>query len=260
MYRAQAISVEQMRLAPAAGGCVDVEDNSDIFFQAMQMRSPGTPFKVSLGNPNIDIVNSDIAPTGSGIFGVVANAGALEIGQGVGTGVLIRGLGGGSTGVQVTTTVGATLVSAIFDAQVSGFTNGIQVTNSVSLSGSISITRIDCADSTGVGVILGGPNTGIVGFNGTTTIATTNITTCGTGVQLIGAATTDITSLSGSVATTGFAVSLGAMVNFTKAGTTITAGTNEINLDSGLLTAAFADVNAGACVNTLEQSSRVCGR
>ena len=84
--------------------------------------------------------------------------------------------------------------------------------------------------------------------------------TCGTAVRAIGPVVVDVTFAGGSVGTTGFDVRLGGTVTYSKASVPVTAGTNEINLDNGAVTAAFADVTAGACLEALGSTSRVCGR
>jgi hypothetical protein len=122
---------------------------------------------------------------------------------------------------------------------------------------------ITCLNSSGVGVQVGTIGTITNATNGMAAvggISNTNITTCGTGLQVVGSSSADVQSMTGAAGTTGFSVLLGGLVSFAKAGVTMTAGTNEINEDSGSLTGNFSDVTAGSCLGTTAQSSRVCGR
>jgi len=262
LYRASSIVVQQMRLAPAAGGGVDIADNSSIQFQQMQIRTSNVPLRVSLGNANVDIINSDLDST-AGAAGIFCGAGAIQVGQGTGTGVLVRsGANGGLPGIQIQPQVAEPMLSGITQVQITGFTHGIQLTNSATLS-TVNVLQVQiiCFDSTGVGVQVGNTVTNNLGSNsGGLMMSTVNVATCGTGVQIVGPASADIVALTGAAATTGIAAILGGVAVFTKASTTITAGTNEINLDLGAVTASFADVTASHCISTIDQASRVCGR
>lgn len=262
LYRASSMVVQQMRLAPPAGGGIDINDNSSIQFQLLQVRTAGIPIRTGLGQPNVDVINSDVFASG-GTTGVSHGAGAMQLGQGAGAGVLIRGIAAGTPGVQIAPIVGPPpLLSGFFQAEVDGFTDGAWITSTTNIPGSFAQSRINCADSTGIGVRIGSTTSNIMGWSSTTQFITTNIATCGTGIQVVGPATADITSLTGSVATTGIAGYLGASVSYAKAGVSLTAGTNEINLDTADATGTFAGTAAGHCVvsSTSGNYSRVCAR
>lgn len=122
--------------------------------------------------------------------------------------------------------------------------------------------RVSCGSSSAAGFAirpLASVTTALATYASINSIASTDVSGCGVGLSVVGPGVADVTSMSGSATTTGFDVSLGGTVVYTKSGVTLTAGT-EVNLDSGGATAAFIDIAAGACLATAPQSSRVCGR
>lgn len=267
-YRNSAIVLRNIKVANAVGNGVLVQDTSSVLLTQMQI----VP---SASNPTALFVNTNTPNGGAG--GPLVTATKVYIAKSNDNSAISFTTGALSVSNSlVFNTNSAGDVPAIFGrggrlsffsaSEVNGWTIGIGIENgnagapstSPFMAGSRLICRVH-AGSVGLWLGYSTSTSALAGF-ATIGISTTDISSCEVGVQTVGTASIDVTSLSGSVSVTGFAGYLGSTFVYTKAGITLTAGTNEINLDSGGLTANFADVTAGSCVASAPQSSRVCGR
>lgn len=159
-----------------------------------------------------------------------------------------------------TTTVGLDLgtitVSAMTNVWLSGVSVGFDAYQYAMIdAANINIT---CTNASGIaagfGAVFQTTSPPLLGYNyGATTAVVTAlaVTTCGTGIWAYGAGVgIDIGTLSGAAGTTGIAINNGARVNYSRASMSLTAGTNEINLESGATTAAFTDLSTGTCLGS----------
>lgn len=259
-YREDVVVLSNMRFAnPTASFGVAVEDGSSVNFVNVQARpTSATAIGISLNaiakgvGGRAQLRRCDVSLTSSQ-FGVTMALGAFSS-----SGTLYRNATAAS-GSAVRFNAGGSVNSVMATSEVQGFLNGFSFVQGQGTT--FSGMRIACSGATGVAISMGSATTNISGFAASeASINTTNVTTCGTGLQVVGPANADVIAMTGAAATTGFSVFGGGLITFAKAGMTMTAGTNEINEDSGGLTALFADVTAGSCLATAPQSSRVCGR
>ena len=124
-------------------------------------------------------------------------------------------------------------------------------------------TQITCVDGTGVGFGLGAVfSTAFLVYGPSHSVVTAmKFTTCGTGFQVEGPGVgLDVTSVTGTVGTTGLDVRNGAFATVAGTGYALTAGTNDVNLDNGGLTTTMVGINTGECASTLGFGSAVCKR
>lgn len=266
-YRRDAIVLRNFRLTNASGFGVEVSDNSGIFMTAMQVRNTtGSVLMGSLSQGTaqgrLDIFHSDLLVSSTSQSAIAASGGSVGV-----TNSLLRGPGSGSgIAISLQAVVGVrTVLTGITSGDIRGFANGIIMAGAGSnFGGSITSSSIACNSSSGYALKIGDDTAGAIATAGATAsmggVQTTALSTCGNGIYVYGPRAIDIISLSGSVATNGFFVNNGGRVTFTKAGVTLTSGTNEINFDNGAVLATFADVAAGSCIGTEPHVSRVCGR
>lgn len=264
------IGVRYMRFSSTnASSGLEVMDNGSYRFTGLQIRPSGAAADgVRVGGssdgvwPFVYVLGCDISLGTSG-SGVNGGHGQIRVGSN-----LIRNSSAGSGAIHFAGGAGERVESFFVSSNdLSNFTDGVQlysgfISTSPGLSAGFTGNRITCNSGSGVGINIGSATTTINYVPASiSAINNTNIATCGTGVQVIGSnASADIVSLTGAAATTGISAYLGGMAVFTKATTTITAGTNEVNIEGGGATAAFADITAGNCLSVNPQGSRVCGR
>lgn len=257
--RSQSIVIRGVRTSNASGGGVLFSDSSGGFLTLSQIRSVGTATEsIQVGGPA-----ATSAVSGVGRFDVTdvevdapSSAAGLRVLAGLSTvsrllvhdgqfGIVATNLGRASVATLDTQTVSNPVI-----AQLGGTIS--------SLSGA----HIDCSNGGDIGLTVGqtaanntyGPATSLTG----TTIL---VSTCGTGLSVGGVGSSgDVTTLIGAAGTTAIIAVNGGSVFFTAGVTTITGGTNAIDIDNGGVTAALADVTTGSCIGTGPQNSRVCSR
>lgn len=269
-YRANAIVIRNLRTSNAAGSGIEISDTSAYRLTNVQLRPSGAAVSGLLIDTLVStamdgalsIANSDVSTSSSGAV-VIAAGGTFTS-----AGTLFRNAGSASLGLNlgntgaVAITIGTSEMLTL--GQSAGAAVALQSGSIGDFSSAFTDNRISCAAASASGIFIGPTSitSTITGAGGSlSTITNTNIITCNIGLSVVGPrSNADVTSMTGAAAVTGFSVTLGGLVTFAKAGTTITAGTNEVNLDSGGATAAFADIVAGTCLATAPQSSRVCGR
>lgn len=257
--RSQSIVVRGVRTSNASGGGVLFSDASGAFLTLSQIRSVGTATEsIQVGGPA-----ATSAVSGVGRFDVTdvevdapASAAGMRILAGLSTvtrmlvhdgqfGVVATNLGRASIATLDTQTVSNPII-----AQLGGTVT--------SLSGA----HIDCSNGADIGLTVGTTAaSGTYGPATSLTATTVVVSTCGVGLSVGGVGSSgDVTTLTGAAGTTGIVAVNGGSALFTAATTTITGGTNAINIDSGGVTAALADVTVGSCIATGPQNSRVCAR
>jgi hypothetical protein len=265
-YQTRALVLRSLRLTNTTGDGVRVEDISAILFNQMQVIPTGTsklPLFIATatgggGGPIITIERSLLQGNNDNA-GLQQSGGSLSISN---TLVYNSADVGDLPAVQLI----SCKLGFFSGNELRGWAVGLGITNGptgTTATSNILNSRVVCrshAGSAGIwfGVtpalstsILGGFTTGIV--------SAVDIATCEIGLQTVGTSTIDVVSLSGSVSVTGFAGFLGGMFNYTKAGVTLTATTNELNLDAATATSTFTSVTAGQCLTT-SQGSRACAR
>lgn len=272
-YQNSACALRNMRIANATGFGVAVAGGGGYRIEETQLRTgSATSQPLVLGGstnvgtagafsaPQVTLINVDLS-INANLIGVNIHGGMLQV-----QASLLRNATSSNTAIVGASNAGAFSGLGIFTQnQISGWANGIGAPAfALSVIGGAQAftgNRISCG-SAGVAlgltsVVSAATSAASVAFG---PITNTNIDTCGTAIMVPAGSVADVVSLTGSVATTGFDLRYGGVVLYTKAGVTLTAGANEIDLDSGGLTAAFADVTAGSCVSTAPQASRVCAR
>lgn len=262
--RDSAIGARNIRIALSSGGGIFIGDFTGYTLRNMQVRSTDnsgrqletSPTSTSLGGGSGWVIaDSDFKSVSSSF----AN---MEIRAAWGNNSISRTLiRGGVTGINAL--FGGVVTASTVDIQGST-SQGVQVGGLGSGAGGnvgVSGAHIDCSSSSGKGVVVGGTTAqsppSYVSFS------SGQITTCGTALSVNGSlAAVDVAAMSGSVATTGFAVTQGATVGYAKAGVTLTAGTNEVSIDSGDTVGTFAAGTAGVCriPATTNSGARVCAR
>jgi hypothetical protein len=271
-YRSRAIVIQNLRIAPPTCNGVVKTDGSAIELLNDQIRPTGsaaglTAVRVSAVqvagltelffdditiNSNSSVSTAILLGSGVGSIGNVRVSNA----QAAGVGIAL-----GAASFQSTSFSGMQFFSGL---DISGFLTGINMQGGRfddNTNGTLS-SHITCGSSAGVGIQIGasatqpGPQAEFV------SVRDTLFATCGTALRVVGPSVADVISAQGSVATTGFDVRLGGQVTYAKAGMALTAGTNEMNIDSGDTVGTFAAGTAGACrgPTTTNSTSRVCAR
>ncbi len=264
-----AIVFRNLLIAPAAGSGIEVMDASSYLVTQCQIRpTAGTAEGVRAAGqtdsaiPSLEVTRSDVSlNTLNG--GIDISHATVNVKN-----TLVRNAQSGAYAVTLAGGAGEWASSFGIQFVDMRFLNGFAVINGQVTTPAGLLTfnsnHIACASSSGIGLTVGSTSTVGVGAPASlTTIQNTTVATCGTGVQVVGPAVADVTGLSGTVATTGFAVFLGGVISYAKSGvTSLTAGSNEINLDSGDATGTFAGVTAGHCLvsSTSGNYSRACAR
>lgn len=255
--RTNTIGVQGIRLSNAAGIGMVIADNSGIAVRVMQFRNLTSASAMQIGNTangspvassgRIDLSDVDALSVSATVFNHSAA-------RAIATRVLVRS---GATGWQLN---GPTASLAGTEVDFQGSTTPVFVGGGrlSSMSGS----HVTCG-STGTGITVGGTSAQPLqqsASDSSASISGALVATCGIGLFVSGtAASADATGITGTAATTGMAATAGGAISFTS-GTTITGGTQDINLDSGAATAALADVAINTCLATGSFGSKVCQR
>lgn len=239
-FRTQTLTIRGFRISNASGDGV-VTDSAGTFLQFMQVRnsaSGGSQFVTGMPTQlmgrsdvgRVDAQDNDFLNSATSVANTVIQ-GKVDTRRS-----LFRG---GSVGIQLQD---ATSQASLNPADVQGSTTPVFV--QAGYIGTFN-ARLTCA-STGIGVAVGASNFANVLTSSSALLTNVVIATCGTGLLVGGSsASADVTAISGAAATTGIAVGGGASVAFSAAGNTMTAGTNDISLDTGAVTATLADAPSG---------------
>lgn len=254
-------TVRDVRVSVTAVYGIDISGGGTITLQRVQIFSGPTSASVKL---------SDFQPAGavtiSQLYSVTSNAisHVQSFDNAAKSTASLSGLvlSGGTAGIEF----GSLTVSACGNIGMVGITGmGISGYN-FSMWDGIQAVRIDCASSAGIGAGFGAAfagsvnQRGVVYGNPSALIFSLEVATCGTGIAVLGPASVAVNALAGTAATTGFDIRNGGFLSFDRAGVTLTAGTNEIDIDSGGATGTFTSVAAGTCLATAGFASRACGR
>jgi hypothetical protein len=264
-YRTRAFVLRNMKVAPTAGQGIEIEDSSAVFLTFLQVKPTGGAVSGvtagSQGYPSLDIQNVAFQ-LGTVVSGINMRSGLINV---LADSMITNSLAS-ATALSLGTTQKLPAYAAVVTGNsISGFLNGIEVQSGGpnDVVNYVNNMQITCGSSGGTGFLIGGRATTQASPPAFIPIASTQLATCGTGVRAIGpGATVDIASLSGSVGTTGFDARLGGFITYTKAGMTLTAGTNEVNIENGEVVGTFASGTAGQCrvSSTSGNYSRVCAR
>lgn len=257
--RNESMVIRGVRVSNTSGGGLFVSDTSLGLLTLSQIRNTNAT------STNIDIGAAANASTGSGIGRWnVTDVDLLVPGSGNGLRVT-RGFAVGTRFAARAGNVGTSLNSLSASASFSGVdwngvTSPIQMLSGGAITG-LSGSHITCAGA-GTGITIGGLASAFPSAAVSSTVVVTGavMATCGTGVSIHGPnVSADLTGLTGSAATTGILALNGGVVVYA-ATTTMTGGTDDINLDNGAATAALADITAGTCLATASFLSKVCAR
>lgn len=264
--RQDSIVIRQMRVANATGPSgVELGSSTGVRLETMQLR-PAASNSTGVSTTSLPLVgyvslfNVDVSLT-SGLVGLNFFSGGIV----TASKVLARNSVNSGDAFAFR---GGTTILSLSAIESRAFVDGIIIDCATGLTslgvGNFTGNRIACGTSSGVGI-----SVGVLDVDDQNTIGcpsvfgpidTTDIATCNTAVQTAGSAGVEVSGLTGSVSTTGFDVRNGGLITFVKAGVTLTASTNEVNLDNGALTTTFSSINANSCAATPGFGSRVCGR
>lgn len=260
LSQVNSIVFRNLRFAASGSvGTVELKGPSGINFTQCQIRTPlnnanspsttGSSPVLSLTFDRVDIV-SNVTLNGSN-GGPNIGGGNLAI-----TNSIIRNIGSGTSlhGL-ILGSAGMVVLRTFTGVEIRNFSVGLWLVSATAASVSSFVwarVRISCSTTSGIGIVLGPtgsgfpPATNQVGSMSTISgLDTTDISNCGTAIQCVGPANVDVVALSGSATTTGFDVRLGGMISYAKAGMTLTAGTNEVNIENGEVVGTFAAGTAG---------------
>lgn len=261
--RTQSIAIRGVRVSNSSGGGVVASDVSNGLVTLSQLRASNTGavpefqvggaaiFGFGTGNGEWSLTDVDVLVPANG-YGANVALGSSRL-----TRVGFHSSAASTVGLFMGTPSSTVLVSGCdFNGVVNPvvlFSGGI-----TSMSGS----HITCASSGGTGIQVGiqVPSSFVQPRSANIQLSGALVATCGTGLAASGQqASGDLTGLTGTAATTGLDVRNGAAVTFTS-GTTVTGGTQDISIDSGGVTAALADVSAGAPLSGGASGSKVFKR
>jgi hypothetical protein len=117
-------------------------------------------------------------------------------------------------------------------------------------------TTITCNGNTD-GAIQLSDDTTVGGFAVATGVQGVVVATCGYGVLAKSGALINVTTLSGTAATTALYAVLGGVIQYTSA-TTITGTSQDISVEAGAYTGNLASVASGNCASSLTYGSKIC--
>lgn len=248
-YRAGAITFQNLRLTNTAGRGAVVNDSSGItFIQCQFINNATADFAIGSGTtfagaPFVNFTTSYLFSAGTTVSLVASSLGSGFI---TATNSLFQnGLNG------ITTQGSQTSISFTSSETTGSSTAALNVGSRLQVTNS----RLACASSAGVGILVGAVNGMQPGS--VQTASTSDIETCGIGVQAVGAASAVVTTLSGSPATTGLDARQGGYVEYTTS-TTIAGTTQDFNVENGLVTGTLASIVSGQCASSPGYGSRVC--
>lgn len=255
-YRSQAMVLRGLRTSNTAGAGIFISDASLGLVTLSQLRPTaasrpaidvGAAANASTGTGvgRWDLTDVDVAPSSTG------NGVAIHRGLTVVSRVLVRG---GDIGLSLESLSASASVST---ADFQGCTAPVSTLRGGGLLTAMSGTRIACANSSGIGIQLGntinsqGPLANAI-------ISEATISTCGTGVQATGSASSaDLSGVTGSAATTGLVLRSGAAISLTSS-VSLTGGTSDYSVDG--TTGAFSGISTGTCVASSGFLSSLCKR
>lgn len=268
-YRNVIAVVRNLKVANGTGGAVRIEGGGSIQFTQTQLAPSATnPTAVTIGTNTSNIAPGHLTFTKVYVTKLNDNPAVQVNGSATFSSSNSLFFNGNNAGDLPAVQVTDGRIGSFLSNELNGWSDlfGVYVNGSNGVGNGVVIqgTRFVCrshAGSTGlkIGVTTNGGTTGLGGA-AVMSISTSDFSTCENAVQALGPVGVDVATLSGSVSVTGIAAFLGALVVFTKTGMTLTSATNELNLDTGGVTAAFADVAAGSCLSSGAYGSKVCGR